>query len=176
MEQYYYVNADNQSAGPVSPTEFAEHGISQETYVFCKGMTEWKKAGELPELAEYFAPSTPPVPEETDIPAEEPTQEESFPDYDYEERPSRHLGKIIFGMITSTFSLLYFLSFIVTIPLGILGIIFGAKATSAFDREDYAAARRFGKMCRGFSIPVMIIGIVSLVITVIFIGILISEC
>ncbi|MBO7069091.1 MAG: YARHG domain-containing protein [Bacteroidaceae bacterium] len=63
MTKYYYVDANKQKAGPVSPEDFQSLGISAMTLVWTKGMTQWTKAGQVPELADIFA-----IPEEQEEP------------------------------------------------------------------------------------------------------------
>lgn len=58
MENYFYVDKNQRQAGPISPDRFAEMGVTAETLVWCKGMSEWTPAGELNELAEYFSKAT----------------------------------------------------------------------------------------------------------------------
>lgn len=58
MELYFYVE-NGEQAGPVSPEEFAAHGIKQGTLVWKQGMADWATAGSLPELEPYLAPQIP---------------------------------------------------------------------------------------------------------------------
>lgn len=63
MNEYYYLDAQNQQQGPVSPTQFGALGVTASTYVWCAGMEQWKPAGEIPELTPYLTPvhqQTPP--------------------------------------------------------------------------------------------------------------------
>lgn len=64
MKTYYYVDADRQAAGPVSPEDFAALGITATTYVWRKGLPAWTRAGELEELD--FRPEEPPEPPAVD--------------------------------------------------------------------------------------------------------------
>ena len=59
MNQYYFVK-DGQRVGPISPEEFALNGVTGETLVWTQGMTDWKAASTIPELAAYL--SMAPVP------------------------------------------------------------------------------------------------------------------
>ncbi len=61
MEQYYYVK-DGQRLGPIVPEQFAASGVTGETLVWTQGMTDWKAASTIPELAAYLsmAPVPPP--------------------------------------------------------------------------------------------------------------------
>ncbi|MDR1340334.1 MAG: DUF4339 domain-containing protein [Prevotellaceae bacterium] len=50
MEQYYYLDGNNQQQGPISPSEFRQHGITLRTKVWKQGMADWQMAWTLPEL------------------------------------------------------------------------------------------------------------------------------
>lgn len=54
MENYFYVDNNQQQAGPITPERFAAFGVTAETLVWRKGLSEWTPAKELEELAPYF--------------------------------------------------------------------------------------------------------------------------
>jgi len=62
MDSYYYLNANNEQAGPISPEDFKTYGITRDTMVWKLGMANWTKAGEVFELSQYFKAATPPPP------------------------------------------------------------------------------------------------------------------
>ena len=62
MKKYYYLNSAQQQMGPVYADEFPRLGLTGETFVWCEGMPEWKKANEVDELKELFVTNTPPPP------------------------------------------------------------------------------------------------------------------
>lgn len=62
MERYYYLNSNNEQAGPVSPDEFSRYGVTESTMIWKQGMQNWIRAGQIPELSQYFMPVPPPVP------------------------------------------------------------------------------------------------------------------
>lgn len=57
MNDYFYLDANNQQQGPVSPDRFAALGVTAETLVWCNGMKDWAPAGSVAELAQLFHPS-----------------------------------------------------------------------------------------------------------------------
>ena len=61
MDSFFYVDKDMKQAGPVTPDRFAELGITPETLVWRKGISEWTPAGELEELNGYFNTQPEPV-------------------------------------------------------------------------------------------------------------------
>lgn len=54
MTDYFYIDSNGQQQGPISPLSFTALGITATTFVWCNGMTDWKRAGELPELHLYL--------------------------------------------------------------------------------------------------------------------------
>lgn len=61
MDRYFYLNSNNEQSGPVSPTDFNRYGITETTMIWKQGMSNWMRAGQIPELSQYFRP-TPPQP------------------------------------------------------------------------------------------------------------------
>lgn len=54
MNEYFYLDKNNQQQGPISPTHFSAHNIKANTLVWCNGMTDWAPAGSVDDLREYF--------------------------------------------------------------------------------------------------------------------------
>lgn len=52
MRYFAIINGEQQ--GPYRLDEFPEAGICPDTYVWCKGMTEWRKAEEVGEICRFF--------------------------------------------------------------------------------------------------------------------------
>lgn len=71
MKTYYYVDADNQKAGPIAPEQFKQYGVGMDTLVWTKDMAEWTKAGLIPELAQIIMPP-PEVPDSEEEPVPPP--------------------------------------------------------------------------------------------------------
>ena len=62
MNNYFYVGPEGQQCGPIDMEGLKSCGITRETLVWCGGMANWMKAGEVPELAPLFANVPPPIP------------------------------------------------------------------------------------------------------------------
>lgn len=62
----YYVNLNNQMVGPFTTSQlqqFAQTGeFTQQMWVWCEGMPEWKTAGDVEELSSLFGPAMPQMP------------------------------------------------------------------------------------------------------------------
>lgn len=62
MNEYFYLDAQNNRQGPVAGNLLAAHGATADTLVWKLGMTDWVPAGQVPELAEFFFKPSPPQP------------------------------------------------------------------------------------------------------------------
>ncbi len=57
MDEIYYIVENGSSRGPYSIEGLRLLGINKGTFVWRQGMSDWKQAGDMPELAEVFAPA-----------------------------------------------------------------------------------------------------------------------
>lgn len=62
MNHYFYLGTDGQQKGPVPAESLKGLGVTKETLVWCEGMENWTKAGDVKELNVLFAP-VPPTPD-----------------------------------------------------------------------------------------------------------------
>lgn len=60
MDKFFYLNSQGQQLGPIAPAEFVRSGVNEETMVWKQGMKNWMRAGQIPELLQYFRSATPP--------------------------------------------------------------------------------------------------------------------
>lgn len=58
----YYFARDGRQVGPVSLEQLQREGLTRETLVWRRGMSEWKPAGQLAELAPLLKQQPPPLP------------------------------------------------------------------------------------------------------------------
>lgn len=56
---YFYIDAHGHTCGPILESEFAVHGITPDTPLWCEGMEEWARARNIPALKAYFEGITP---------------------------------------------------------------------------------------------------------------------
>ena len=45
MNEYFYLDKNNQQQGPISPQQFYAYDVTAETLVWCSGMDNWTRAG-----------------------------------------------------------------------------------------------------------------------------------
>lgn len=53
MNNYFYIDENGQQKGPISPMQFNAYGVTSRTMVWCNGMSDWMRAGDIPELSEF---------------------------------------------------------------------------------------------------------------------------
>lgn len=131
MEKMYYFVQGGKPYGPVAVSDFQRYGIDGQTLVFTKGMTNWTRAADVPELSHLFAPK-PPVFAAT--PPTSPTPPGTPPPYDStssngieEEEPKSTKPYVIVGVIAA----------IVLIVLLVFFIFFYPKNKAHSDGENY---------------------------------------
>ena len=186
---YYYLDADMRQVGPVSLDDLVAAGVKGDTLVWHEGLEEWAKAGNLPEVVKAMerkarpatpekpqAPESPESPESPEKP-ESPGNPESpeavviAADADAEiipKRPSKRLGMNIAMMVLTTLNPFYILGLMLVVPFAAMSITFGAIGESAYNRENYRLADRFGRLGRGFGKAALISGLIILLLEILF--------
>ena len=187
---YYYLDADMRQVGPVSLDDLVAAGVTGDTMVWHEGLEEWTKAGNLPEVVKAMErkarPATPEKPEKPESPVnpespEKPEKPESpenpeavvidaaaADDEIIPKRPSKRLGMNIAMMVLTTLNPLYILGLMLVVPFAAMSITFGAIGESAYNRENYRLADRFGRLGRGFGKAALISGLIILLLEIVF--------
>lgn len=180
---YYYLDADMRQVGPVSLDDLVAAGVTGDTMVWHEGLEEWAKAGNLPEVVKAMErkarPATPEksqAPESPESPGkpESPESPEAVviaaaaDDEIIPKRPSKRLGMNIAMMVLTTLNPLYILGLMLVVPFAAMSITFGAIGESAYNRENYRLADRFGRLGRGFGKAALISGLIILLLEILF--------
>lgn len=186
---YYYLDADMRQVGPVSLDDLVASGVTGDTMVWHEGLEEWTKAGNLPEVVKAMErkarPATPEKPEKPESPGspvkpESPVNPESpespeavviaaaDDDEIIPKRPSKRLGMNIAMMVLTTLNPFYILGLMLVVPFAAMSITFGAIGESAYNRENYRLADRFGRLGRGFGKAALISGLIILLLEILF--------
>ena len=180
---YYYLDADMRQVGPVSLDDLVAAGVKGDTMVWHEGLEEWAKAGNLPEVVKAMErkarPATPEKPDNPESPEspESPVKPESpeavviAADNDDEiipKRPSKRLGMNIAMMVLTTLNPFYILGLMLVVPFAAMSITFGAIGESAYNRENYRLADRFGRLGYGFGKAALISGLIILLLEILF--------
>lgn len=50
----YFAMIEGRQYGPMEIDDMVKEGVRPETYVWCKGMSDWEKAAEVPDICRYF--------------------------------------------------------------------------------------------------------------------------
>ena len=189
---YYYLDADMRQVGPVSLDDLVASGVKGDTMVWHEGLEEWAKAGNLPEVVKAMerkarpatpeksqAPESPgsPVKPESPVNPVNPVNPESpeavvndaaDDDEIIPKRPSKRLGMNIAMMVLTTLNPLYILGLMLVVPFAAMSITFGAIGESAYNRENYRLADRFGRLGYGFGKAALISGLIILLLETLF--------
>lgn len=72
MRKYYYAEGKVQR-GPFTFDELKEYNITTNTKVWCEGMSNWERAGDVEDLSRLFNSIPPPIPEDTPPPIPDDT-------------------------------------------------------------------------------------------------------
>ncbi len=144
--RYYYVDAEGRQQGPVEAHELAGYGVTGNSYVYCEGMTNWTLASGVPDVMQHLAagPAVPPPPQPQPV---------------GEDWPQSYLARSIVGLCLSIIPV-YFIGLTVAMPFGILGIVFSILTRSKRNAGQMELAQRFSAKARGFSLTVLIMGII----------------
>ena len=186
---YYYLDADMRQVGPVSLDDLVAAGVTGDTMVWHEGLEEWAKAGNLPEVVKAMErkarpatpensekPESPEKPEAPESPGnpEKPESPEAVviaaadDDEIIPNRPSKRLGMNIAMMVLTTLNPFYILGLMLVVPFAAMSITFGAIGESAYNRENYRLADRFGRLGRGFGKAALISGLIILLLEILF--------
>lgn len=140
MKLYYYVNKSGQQAGPIPVEKFSTCGIMKETWVWCEGMDEWKKAEEVEELKHLFVVATPPPPPGQPVTPQPPYQPggNSFgaSAAPTDQCPNNYLVWTILTTILCCW------------PLGIPAIVYATKVEKLWNAGDRAGAQNASEQAK----------------------------
>lgn len=155
--QYYFLNATNQKIGPVDVSQLLAYGVGPDTYVWREGLSSWERAGSLPELSGLWSRVPQPY-----IPRQ-PVHSVIAPMQVAEERPANRNVLLIIAMVITTIPW-YMIGLCLTIPMGVLSIVFGNHVRNAIDAGRTGYCKAYAKLARAFSTVVIIFFIICLVL------------
>lgn len=159
MNEYYYLDANNQQCGPINPSQFASYAIGEKTLVWCAGMANWTPAGEIPELSGFIVSQRPNIPYNPSQPSYAASYNQNQPMFQPGIPPSSNL---VWAILTTILCCL---------PLGIVSIVYASQVDSEWNRGNYENAYRKSKIARNWAIASAATGIGFTLIYLIFIWI-----
>ena len=189
MKQYYYVDGNNQQQGPIDAAQLPAFGVTTKTLVWCEGMANWQAAGEIPELASFFAAKQPEIPAQPQMqqgtPAQPQMQPQAQPQVqpqtmninnfqqtqqpmntqppfqqpNNQQTPPQPANYLVWAILVTVLCCL---------PLGVASIIYSVKVGSLYAQGDYNGAVDASQKAKKFAMIGGIGGLVFIIIYVIF--------
>ena len=133
---YYYIDSDGATQGPVDIDYFKESSINSRSWVWYEGLPQWVEAYSVPEIRAYI---------KDDLSVSFSTKKESVDlSKEKDNTPNRNImSSADMDALRSRMPKTWlFESVIITIllciPLGIIGVIYGSRVTSFWNRGLYA--------------------------------------
>ena len=189
MKQYYYVDGNNQQQGPIDAAQLPAFGVTTKTLVWCEGMANWQAAGEIPELASFFAAKQPEIPAQPQMqpgtPAQPQMQPQAQPQVqpqtmninnfqqtqqpmntqppfqqpNNQQMPPQPDNYLVWAILVTVLCCL---------PLGVASIMYSVKVGSLYAQGDYNGAVDASQKAKKFAMIGGIGGLIFIVIYVIF--------
>ena len=189
MKQYYYVDGNNQQQGPIDAAQLPAFGVTTKTLVWCEGMANWQAAGEIPELASFFAAKQPEIPAQPQMqpgtpaqpqmqpgtPAQPQMQPQAQPQVQPQtmninnfqqtqqpmntQMPPQPDNYLVWAILVTVLCCL---------PLGVASIIYSVKVGSLYAQGDYNGAVDASQKAKKFAMIGGIGGLVFIIIYIIF--------
>ena len=185
MKQYYYVDGNNQQQGPIDAAQLPAFGVTTKTLVWCEGMANWQAAGEIPELASFFAAKQPEIPVQPQMQPGTPTQPQMqqqvqpqpmninnfqqtqqpmntqppFQQPNNQQMPPQPDNYLVWAILVTVLCCL---------PLGVASIIYSVKVGSLYAQGDYNGAVDASQKAKKFAMIGGIGGLVFIIIYIIF--------
>ena len=191
MKQYYYVDGNNQQQGPIDAAQLPAFGVTTKTLVWCEGMANWQAAGEIPELASFFAakqpeipaqpqmqPGTPAQPQmQTGTPEQPQVQPQTMNINNFQQTQQPMNTQPPFQQPNNqqmppqpdnylVWAIL--VTVLCCLPLGVASIIYSVKVGSLYAQGDYNGAVDASQKAKKFAMIGGIGGLIFIVIYVIF--------
>ena len=185
MKQYYYVDGNNQQQGPIDAAQLPAFGVTTKTLVWCEGMANWQAAGEIPELASFFAAKQPEIPAQPQMQPGTPAQPQMQPQVqpqtmninnfqqtqqpmntqppfqqpNNQQMPPQPDNYLVWAILVTVLCCL---------PFGVASIIYSVKVGSLYAQGDYNGAVDASQKAKKFAMIGGIGGLVFIIVYVIF--------
>ena len=162
MTEYYIIDNSGNQVGPISELLFSNYGVTADTLVWREGMSEWKRAAEVPELRNLFGPTAPQIPTPPPIEPEEPGQtwqppyQPSAPQYNLGEQSFQPQNQMPCPPTYLVWAILA--TVLCCLPFGIVGIVNASQVSSRWRQGDFAGAQRASEQAKMWTIMSAAIG------------------
>lgn len=180
MIQRIWINRNGEQSGPYTLEELQQQGpLTRETYVWFKGMADWQRATDVPELAHLTLEEIPEIPTEASdsqpnelasdvLPEDMPpvpqfaSQSAPMPGPQYAQQVPAELPKRPpHNLFWSAVALIFCCS----IP-AIVAIIYGAQVSSKYNQGDYAKAQKYSDISAWWCIAAIVLGVLSIPVSI----------
>ena len=164
MNDYFYIDAQNQQHGPIDEEKLLAAGVQRHTLVWCKGMANWMPAESIAELKRRFDEAEQqqtqaqqqPDPQPQPSPNEPPpyqnyTQQSTFNNYN-DNRPPFPNTYLVWAVLSTICCCL---------PLGIVAIVKANQVSGLFYRGFYDEAYLAAEDAKKWSIAAFLVGIIT---------------
>jgi len=149
MNEYFYLDAQNNRQGPVAGNLLPAHGATAETLVWKQGMTDWIPAGQVPELAEYF-----------NVPPQQHAPAAAAPETPWTPQPESYVVWAILATICCCQ------------PLGVVAIAYASQVSTLTAGGHLQAALKASENAKKWSIIACVSGVAVWVVVSIIYGIM----
>ena len=169
----YYLSNGGERQGPFPEEELLTYGMIPDSLVWCNGMPGWQRAGEVPELARYFAAQQPQYQQpgygqpHYPQPGYGKPYYSQYPQYaqgqygqEMGARPPKPDSNLVWAILTTLFCCL---------PLGIVAIVKASKVDSLYYSGDYEGAQQASNDAKKWATWSAVASIVFIVLYVIFV-------
>ena len=150
MEKYYYVDSMGKQAGPISKEQFSAYGITGDTLVWCKGMSNWDKVKNIPSLhnSSNGWANIPPIPNNgySVVGVSSSNNPSNV-------RPDSYLAWSILSTILCCW------------PLGIPAIVASTKVDKLWQQGDFDGARKKSEDAKKWCLISLVGGVIIYIIT-----------
>ena len=177
----YYLSIDNQRRGPFPEEELVGNGMTPDSLVWRNGMDQWKRAAEVPELAQYLGlmpqiPELPQNPAQYGQPQYPQGQYPQYPQGQYPQYPQYAQGQyqqeydedeyvppcpynyLVWAILTTIFC---------CVPFGIVAIVKASRVEGLYDDKRYDESEEMSRGAKNWIIAGVVAGIFSLIIWII---------
>lgn len=163
MKQYYYASGDQQ-LGPFTIEELKSKNLNKDVYVWYEGLSDWTRAGDLPELSSLFEVTydtpqqptvnpTPPPPANTGY--QQPQNQGGYQQQYQQPQGVKPKTWLVESILSTLFCCL---------PAGIAGIVFASKVDTLWAQGDIAGAEKASKDAKLWTTISFGVGLVFIVL------------
>lgn len=145
---YFYLDKNNQQAGPIAPQQFTAFGLTVNSFVWCEGMSNWQRISELPELMPFVT-----------VPG---AGEGTYPRYQYAPNANYRGNYATPGPPPANYMVWAILTTILCcLPFGIVSIVYSSKVESLWAQGRCDEALSNARSAKNWALAAGICGFIG---------------